>query len=227
MAFTRLNLRDRIRRELVDTSGTPLWPDTQLNDVLADAFGDYSQYFPNPLTAASTSTLNQTTIALASPAEAISAVVVDGVTVAQVATAAELYEPAFRNQVSQTIVQPVTPFGAAATHGQAWALLGNSVTFRYSLGAAGRALQVFYQTAHSLPADDVTNITIPDADVELVILYSCDRLIRSAASDAVKRGAPGAWVEGKGGTTGYGDRYLTALRNRRHTLTSRTMQAPI
>ena len=49
MAYTRLDLRTIIRRELLDTSGTPYWPDAQIHDNLIAAFGAYTLLFPNPL----------------------------------------------------------------------------------------------------------------------------------------------------------------------------------
>ena len=214
MTYTRLDLRNLVRRELGDTGGTPYWSDSQLNDDLAAGFAAYAQFFPNAATVTVTSTNGQTAVTLGAGVLAVNAVVVDGVTVPRVPDQETLAEPAFRNQVSQTIVQPVTPFGAAATHGQAWAWLAPAVTFRYAL-AAGRSVAVSYALAHALPTDDVTNISIPDADVELPVLYACDRLVQSAATDAIKRGAPGAWVEGKGGITRYADRYRAALRDRR------------
>lgn len=223
MTYTRLDLRNLVRRELADTGSPPFWSDAQLNDDLQAAFQAYSQYFPNATSAASSSSANQTTVSVGPPALGVSAVVVDGVTLPQVPDAATLYEPAFRNQVSQTVVQPVTPYGAAATHGQAWAFFNLSVNFRYGL-AAGRAVTVYYFASHVLPSDDVTNVTIPDADIELPVLYACDRLVRSARTDAVKRGAPGSWADARD-DGGYQLRYRAALWMRRNHIVSRTVQA--
>lgn len=223
MAYTRLDLRSFVRREVQDTGSPPLWSDTQLHDALAAGFAAYAQYFPNALTVQVTSSANQTTIALGVAALAVSAVIIDGVTMPQVPDVATLAEPAFRNFVSQTTVQPVLPFGVAATHGQAWAFFDGVVNFRYPL-AAGRTLTIHLTTAHVLPADDVTPISVPDSDVELIVLYACDRLIRSAHTDAVKRGAPGAWADAWD-DSGYMDRFHAALRMRRGHVVSRTMQA--
>lgn len=223
MPYTRLDLRNLVRRELADTGSPSFWSDTQLNDDLQAAFQAYSQYFPNATAAASSSSANQTTLAVGSATLGISAVVVDGVTLPQVPDAATLYEPAFRNQVSQTVVQPVTPYGAAATHGQAWAFFASAVNFRYGL-AAGRVITVYSFASHTLPSDDVTNVTIPDADFELPILYACDRLVRSAHTDAMKRGAPGSWADARD-DGGYQLRYRAALWMRRNHIVSRTVQA--
>ena len=46
MAYTRLDLRNLVRREVQDTGSPPLWSDAQLNDDLQAAFQAYSQYFP-------------------------------------------------------------------------------------------------------------------------------------------------------------------------------------
>jgi hypothetical protein len=223
MALTRLDLRNLVRREVQDTGSPPLWSDTQLNDALAAAFAAYSQYFPDTLTAQVTSGADQTTIALGTAAIAVSAVIVDGVTAPQAPDAATLYEPAFRNQVSQTTVQPVMPFGVAATHGQAWAFFDGVVNFRYPL-AVGRVVTVYLTAAHALPSDDLTPVSVPDVDSELIVLYACDRLIRSAHTDAVRRGAPGAWADARD-DSGYLDRFHAALRMRRAHLISRTVQA--
>jgi hypothetical protein len=223
MAYTRLDLRNLVRRELADTGSPPLWSDTQLNDDLQAGFEAYSQYFPNAMIAAFTSAANQTAFPLNIGMLNVAAVVVDGVTLPFVPDQATLYEPAFRNQISQTIVQPVTPYGAAATHGQAWAFWSGAVNFRYGL-AAGRAVTVYSNAWHTLPTDDVTAVTVPDGDIELPVLYACDRLVRSAHTDAIKRGAPGAWADAKD-DGGYGLRYKTALWIRRDHVVSRTVQA--
>ena len=223
MAYTRLDLRNLVRRELSDTGAPPFWSDAQLNDDVQAAFQAYSQYFPYAATGTFSSGANQTMLLLGATALSVAAVVLDGVTVPQVPDQATLYEPAFRNQVSQTVVQPVTPYGAAATHGQAWAFFNQSVNFRYGL-AAGRAIVVSYFVWHTLPNDDVTAVTIPDADIELPVLYACDRLVRAAHTDAVKRGAPGAWADAKD-DGGYSLRYKTALWVRRDHVVSRTVQA--
>ncbi len=223
MGYTRLDLRNLVRRELQDTGSPPLWSDAQLNDNLQAAFQAYSQFFPNASIASSTSAANQTVVPLGSAVVGVSAVIVDGVTTPAVPDQATLYEPAFRNQISQTIVQPVTPYGAAATHGQAWAFWGGAVNFRYAL-AAGRAITVYYNVWHTLPTDDVTAVTLPDGDIELPVLYACDRLVRSAHTDAIKRGAPGAWSDAKD-DSGYALRYKTALWMRRDHVVSRTVQA--
>ncbi len=223
MAYTRLDLRNLVRREVQDTGAPPLWSDTQLNDALAAAFAAYSHYFPDSLTAQVTSAANQATIVLGTAALAVSAVIVDGVTVPQAPDAATLSEPAFRNQISQTTVQPVMPFGVAATHGQAWAFFDEVVNFRYPL-AAGRTVVIHLTAAHALPTDDLTSVTVPDSDIELVVLYACDRLIRSAHTDAVKRGAPGAWADARD-DSGYLDRFHAALRMRRAHVVSRSVQA--
>jgi hypothetical protein len=222
VAYTRLDLRNLVRREVMDTSGSPVFADTQINDELAAAFADYSQFFPNPTSVSLTSTAGQAAVLLGAGVVAVGAVIVDGVAVPEVPDQQTLYEPAFRNQVSQTIVQPVTPFGAAATHGQAWAYFNQSVNFRYGL-SVGRAVTIYSTLYHTLPSDDVTAVTVPDNDVELIALYACDRLSRSAAFDAIKRGAPGAWVEGKGGIGWYADQYRQKLRDRRNRLVSRTV----
>lgn len=222
MSYTRLNLRDLVRRELADTGSPPLWSDAQLNDNLQAAFEAYSQFLPNAMTASFTSGAGQTTLLLGAAIN-VAAVIVDGVTVQGVPDQATLYEPAFRNQISQTIVQPVTLYGSAATHGQAWAFWGGAVNFRYAL-AAGQAITVYYNVWHTLPNDDVTAVTIPDGDIELPVLYACDRLVRSAHTDAIKRGVPSAWSDAKE-DNGYSLRYKTALWARRDHVVSRTVQA--
>jgi hypothetical protein len=223
MPYTRLELRNLVRRELMDTGSPPLWSDSALNDDLAAAFGAYSEYFPNAGSTAVMSVAGQTAVALGAAVMQVGAVVVDGLTVPQVPDQATLYEPAFRNQISQTVVQPVTPFGAAATHGQAWAWFGGAVTFRYAL-SAGRTITMYTASWHLLPNDDFTTVTVPDIDIEVPVLFACDRLVRSAHTDAVKRGAPGGWADAKE-DAGYLARYDRAVRLRRNRMVTRTMTA--
>lgn len=223
MAYTRADLRGIIRRELMDTGSPPLWSDQQIHDDLQAAFAAYTLVFPGPITATSTSTVNQTTLALASAPEEITDVEVGGFTVPRVPDAGILYEPAIRDRPSQTIVEPIAPEGATAPHTQAWAYFGQAINFRYPL-AAGLTLVVRYAGAHVLPNDDVTAVTIPDTDIELPVLYACDRLVRSAHTDAVKRGAPGQWAEARD-DTGYSRRYAAALAIRRGSVRSGQLQA--
>jgi hypothetical protein len=214
-----------IRRELMDTGSPPLWSDQQIHDDLQAAFAAYAQVFPGPITATSTSTANQTTIALASVPEEIYGVELAGWTVPRVPDAAILHEPALRDRPSQTIVPPINPEGGTAPHRQAWAYFGQAINFRYPI-AAGQALVVRYAGTQTLPADDVTALTIPDADIELPVLYACDRLVRSAHTDAVKRGAPGQWAEARD-DGGYRQRYAAALAIRRGGVRSGELQALI
>jgi hypothetical protein len=209
----------------MDTGSPPLWSDQQIHDDLQAAFASYAQVFPGPITATSTSTVNQTTIALASVPEVIYDVEVRGFTVPRVPDAGILYEPAVRDRPSQSVVQPINPEGGTAPNTQAWALIGSTVTFRYPLGAA-QPLVVRYAGVHTLPADDVTAVTIPDADIELPVLYACDRLVRSAHTDAVKRGAPGQWAEARD-DSGYRQRYAAALAIRHGGVHSGQVQALI
>jgi len=181
MGYTRLDLRNLVRRELSDTGSPPLWSDAQLNDDLQAALQAFSQFFPSASIATFTSGANQTALLLGSGVVAVSAVVVDGVTMPGVPDQATLYEP-------------------------------------------GRAITVYYAVWHTLPTDDVTAVTVPDGDIELPVLYACDRLVRSAHTDAIKRGAPGAWADAKD-DNGYALRYKTALWMRRDHVVSRTVQA--
>lgn len=222
MALTRLDLRNLCRRELQDTGSPSWWLDAQINDDLIAAFGEYSTWFPNPGIGTFTSSANQTAVPLSAGVETVGAVIVDGVTVPQVPDQVTLYEPAFRNQISQTVVQPVTPFGAAATHGQAWAFWSGVVNFRYGL-SVGRSITVYYSTNHSLPTDDVTAITPPDADQELIVLWACDRLWQSGKTDAIRRGAPGGWADSRLDDR-FAARYQNALNHRRNRVVTRFMQ---
>ena len=90
MAYTRLDLRNLVRREVQDTGSPPLWSDTQLNDDLQAAFQAYSQYFPYATTAVFSSGADQTALLLGGAVRGVSAVIVDGVTVPQVPDQATL-----------------------------------------------------------------------------------------------------------------------------------------
>ena len=91
MAYTRLDLRTLVRRELSDTGAPPFWSDAQLHDDLQAAFQAYSQYFPSAATGAFTSGANQTMLLFGTAALSVAAVVIDGVTVPQVPDQATLY----------------------------------------------------------------------------------------------------------------------------------------
>lgn len=174
----------------------------------------------------STSGANQTALLLGAGVARVDSVTLDGATVPWVPDLETLYEPALRADQSQTYVQPIAPYGSQGSHAQAWTYdaITASVIFRFAL-AAGRAVVVRYAVNHVLPGDDVTAVTVPDVDAELVVLYACDRLVQSQHTDAVKRGAPGAWADARQ-DRGYAQRWRAGLAARRRHMTTGWMQAP-
>lgn len=218
----RSDLRTLIRQELQDTAAPSLWSDAAINTALAAAFIAYSQSFPNLYE--QIFTLGGGSQTIFSPPVgtlAIRAVLINGVTAPQVPDLTTLLEPAFRNQWSQTYVQPVAPLGAAATHGQAWAVVDGAVQMRYPVFAPA-TVQLSLAAVHICPTDDATAVTVPDGDDELIVLYACDRLWHSARVDWAKRGAlPSAALADD---PGYQTRYRAALRDRTR-LISRVLTA--
>ena len=229
MTLTRASVRGLVRGELQDTGTPPLLPDAVLHNGMAGAIAIYQRYWPVEQSAVSVSTAGQVQITLpAAPFAAmgqsvldVQTVTIDGVTVAEVPTMSVLREPSWPGQYSQTRVNPYPAPGAVATGGQAWAWYGGAVGLRYSLDA-GRALVVYYTLSHFLPTDDITPLTVPDADVDLLVLAACDRAVRAMRVDALRRGAPGARLA-QLDDLGYRTRFAEEMARRRQTVRVRVL----
>ncbi len=217
---TRADLRTQIRQELQDNVTPYFWSDAAMHTALAAAFSAYSQYAPaSTQSAIAVSAGSQGQFSLPANTLAVVAVLINGVTVAPVPDLATLNEPAA--PVWQTsYVQPVIPYAALSSHGQAWTVWNGAVQLRYPVPAPA-TVQLILASAHLLPADDLTAVTVPDTDTEVIVLHVCDRLAASARTDAARRGAPNATAAFD---PGYAARYRAAVRARRRA-TSRNLAA--
>ena len=229
MTLTRLSLRTQVRGELQDTGTPPFVSDAVIHDGLAGAVQIYSRYWPLEMVTPTTSTAGQTTIALPTPLYAamgqsnldVIGVTVDGVSLAPAPTMAVLREPLWPGQYSQTRVNPFPVSGAASVGWQAWVYYGGVVNLRYALDA-GHAVTLYSTASHFLPTDDVTALTIPDADSDLLVLAACDRAVRAMRVDLLRRGAPGSRL-GQLDDTGYRSRFADELARRRQVVRVRTL----
>ncbi len=207
-------MRLGVRDELLDTASPPLVPDALINMALAAATATYSQHSPREIATPSTSTANQTSIALPAQTLAVRTLLVDSVALPAAPDLAclrdtgpmELYPPLF----------DLRPFAAP----QAYALVAGAAELRYPL-VAGRAIQVVAHVAHTLPPDDLTPLTVPDSDLDLLVLFATDRVARTVRGDLLKRGAAPAPDD-----NGYRTRYEAALAARRRVRT-RILAAPV
>jgi len=228
MTLTRLSLRTQVRGELQDTGTPPFVADAVIHDGLTGATQIYSRYWPLEMVTGTISTAGQTAIALPTPLYAamgqsnldVLGLTVDGVSLAPVPTMAVLREPLWPGQYSQTRVNPFPVSGAASVGWQAWVYFGGTVNLRYALDA-GHAITVYSTASHFLPTDDITALTVPDSDSDLLVLAACDRAVRAMRVDLLRRGAPGSRL-GQLDDTGYRARFADELARRRQVIRVRT-----
>lgn len=208
---TRLDLRVLVRTELLDIATPPLTPDALIHAALAAATATYSQHRPRELVTTATSTAGQTTLALPAGTLVVCAVLVDGVALPAAPDLAALRDTG--PDPSYPLLFDVRPYAAP----QAYALVAGVVELRYPLDA-GRTVRLAVAASHMLPTDDTTPLTVPDADLDLLVLFAADRVARALRADLLKRGAvltPG--------DNGYRERYEAALTSRRRYVVAKSL----
>jgi len=165
---TRLDLRTMLRRRLEDTSGSPLWDDATLHDVLADALGLYGVRFPAEKTALAVSMAGSVVVPFTPHLEGREIV--------------RVLDPGGRS-VARMRWESIGPAWSVA---QAWRWWNGSLILQ--LPAVGGTWQVDYLARRELPADDVTAVDIRAGDEEIVVLLAAAGALLRRAVEQGKRG---------------------------------------
>jgi hypothetical protein len=163
---TRLDLRTALRRRLEDTSVSPLWDDTLLNDLLAESLRTYSSSFPLELTTPVPVTAGATTFALPAAIDASRIIRIND----------ERGELVPRQRDAETT-------GIE----RSWRIWGGTLLLSQPAAATGD-WQVESLGARSLPPDDVTAVEIVPGDEEIVVLLATAAALRRRIAEDAKRG---------------------------------------
>jgi hypothetical protein len=166
---TRLDLRATLRRRLEDTSGTPLWDDATLNDLLADAVRQYGIRFPK-----------EATLAVAVPGGATHIPIIPLLAAAEVL---RVRDP------NGALVPRVswTPEDAPWVSAQGWRWWSGALELLRPATAGD--WQIDYLARREPPADDVTELDLRAGDEEIVVLLAASGALLRRAVEHGKRGA--------------------------------------
>ncbi|MGD9712113.1 MAG: hypothetical protein AB7V46_08625 [Thermomicrobiales bacterium] len=169
---SRADLRTMLRRRLEDTTGTPLWDDATLNDVLAEALSHYGIRFPA-----------ERTLTLA---------VTEGLMSVPVSPYLERSEVlAVRDGSGQLLPQQrghATGSGLAAS--QSWRWWNGELLL--SRPAAAGAWEIDHLGRRQLPGNDGDAVEIRQGDEEIVVLLGAASALLRRAVELGKRGAESA-----------------------------------
>ncbi len=187
----RTDIASRVRTELNDTSGSPVWTTAQLNQWLAD--GLYRLALDIPPYKNLAITLVNGTRDYNLPVNGVSPKGVRSVE----------YPPGYKIPPGDTSdYTDLTVFNSTTTgqaYKQAWELVWTSpaqgvLRFRYAptLVAGYATANVWYYGLYLIPPDDLTNLDLNLYDESLLVFYVCERALTWLAEQKNKRGTPGA-----------------------------------
>jgi len=163
---TRLDLRTALRRRLEDTTGTPLWDDATLNELLSDAVSHYGIRFP----------AERTITLLVSAGDTTLPVVPDVTTVIAV-----------RDGTGAALPRSHADHAPGDGGRQAWRWWNGAVVL--TSPAAGGNWEIDYLGRRTLAGNDVDSVDIRTGDEEIVALLAASDALLRRAVELSKRGA--------------------------------------
>lgn len=170
---TRLQLRTSVRVRLEDTSGSPLWSDSDLNEYLAGAMLRYGGAVPVRSVQTAAVAAGATSLALPSLPSVRLERLRDG-SGADVPPAGRLGEgPAYSLMVDQS-----------------WRVVGGSTVLltRPVLSSEAGTWSLEVRAGRVLVADDVTTQPIEGGDEPVVVAFACSAAVGRRMVEDVKRG---------------------------------------
>jgi hypothetical protein len=171
---TRLELRARVRAELNDAGGTPLWSDALLNQWLDEAIREYGEYFPREADAELTGVAGQAEYALPSDADRVLRV--------------EHPDGAFRvaARLVGGDVLTVEAIDWSCTSGtfDAWA---GQLVLQPAPDVSGESIRVRYLATYATPTSDGATLATPARDDAVLVWSVCRRALRWIDTDESKR----------------------------------------
>lgn len=175
---TRLDLRTRVRVELNDAGGVPLWSDGALNQWLEEAIRDYGEELPKEVSLDVSSVADQASYAL--PGDFDRAVLVEHpVGVFRVAT-----RPAGKDIAAMGSVPSLCLTGAGSRTFDVWAGL---LVLDPAPEASGEAIRLRYLATYAAPTSDGATLSTPARDDALLVWLVAGRALRWLGTDESKR----------------------------------------
>lgn len=168
---TRANLRTILRNQGLDEA---TWTDTELDQWIADAIGEYSWHFPRYLESThNPCTEDQKEYPL--PTGCLAVLRVE-------------YPEGQDPPAYLTRVQPDDPRLGPGTYALRWGGFpaGDTVLILGEGPSAGDTYAIHYFAAHDFPDDDVTPLTVPDEDLDLLVQYVIWKAYRRLELDEAK-----------------------------------------
>lgn len=166
---TRANLRTILRNQGLDES---TWSETELNQWIADAIGEYSWHFPRYLESTGNAcTEDQREYPLPSGCLAVLRVEYP-----------EGEDPP--RYLERTAAEDLRP----GTYAIRWGgfNMAQGVLFLGDRPSASGTYGIHYQAIHDYPDDDVTELTVPDEDLDILVLYVIWKAYRRLELDEAK-----------------------------------------
>ena len=199
---TRAQLRTSIRERLEDTSGSPLWTDTALNEFLVTAVRIYGARLPRPATTATAAvTVGATSVVLPAGVGENAIVAVRDAHGRDVAPATDRFGPA-----------PADASGLV----QAWRVWAGTLRLQRPVtGDEAGAWAIDSLSGRELVADDVSPQPIESGDESIVIALAAAQALERRAIEDAKRGAKTSPVDGPAARCRAEAERLIAARKRR------------
>jgi hypothetical protein len=199
---TRAQLRTSIRERLEDTSGSPLWTDTALNEFLVTAVRTYGARLPRPATA--------TTAAVAAGATSV----------ALPAGVVETAIVAVRDSSGRDVPPATERFGPAPADAsgltQAWRVWAGTLCLqRAASGDDVGAWTIDYLGGRELVAEDVSVQPVEPGDEPIVIALAAAQALQRRAIEDVKRSPKSSQADGPAARLRDEAERLIAARKRR------------
>ncbi|MCC6944115.1 MAG: hypothetical protein IT335_06025 [Thermomicrobiales bacterium] len=160
----RADLRSQLRRRLEDTTGTPLWDDATLNELLADALSHYGIRFPAERTVSVVVSAGDTTVPVDSSVTLVVAV-----------------------RDGNGTTQPSSRHSSGEGGRQTWRWWNGAVVLT-SPAAAG-TWEIDCLGHRILPGNDSDPAGIRPGDEEIVVLLAASSALLRRAVELSKRGA--------------------------------------
>jgi hypothetical protein len=171
---TRLELRARVRAELNDAGGTPLWSDAALNQWLDEAIREYGEHLPREASVNLTSVAGQAEYALP----------VDLDRVLRVEHPDGAFRVAARSAGGDVTAVDAIDRSFLTGAYDAW---GGQLELHPAPDASGEAIRVRYLAAYAAPTSDGATLTTPMRDDAVLMWSVCSRALRWIDTDESKR----------------------------------------
>jgi len=171
---TRLELRARVRAELNDAGGTPLWSDAALNQWLDEAIREYGEHLPREASVSLTSVAGQAEYALPGDLDRM----------LRVEHPAGTFRVAARPAGGDVLAVGAIDQSSLGGAYEAWA---DQLVLYPAPRASGEAIRLRYLATYATPTSDGAALATPSRDDAMLMWSVCSRALRWIDTDESKR----------------------------------------